>query len=67
MTPPNMRDGMGVMSREEFEKLLEQGAERASVRPVLTYAFFPLFAIVETAALYVLVNEQGLIIIQVLP
>ena len=40
---------------------------RASVRPVITYAFFLLFTTVKTAALYVLVNEQGLSIIQALP
>jgi hypothetical protein len=32
MTPPNMRDGMVVMPREEFEKLLEQAAERGARR-----------------------------------
>ena len=32
MTPPNMRDGMVVMPREEFEKLLEQAAERGASR-----------------------------------
>jgi len=40
---------------------------RASVRPVITYAFFLLFTTVKTAALYVLVTEQGLSIIQALP
>jgi len=40
---------------------------RASVRPVITYVFFLLFATVKAAALYVLVNEQGLSIIQALP
>ena len=32
MTPPNMRDGMVIMPREEFEKLLEQAAERGARR-----------------------------------
>ena len=32
MTPPNMRDGMVVMPREGFEKLLEQAAERGARR-----------------------------------
>ena len=40
---------------------------RASVRPVITYAFFLLFTTVKTAALYVLVSEQGLSVIQALP
>ena len=40
---------------------------RASVRPVITYAFFLLFTTVKTAALYVLVSEQGFSVIQALP
>jgi len=40
---------------------------RASVRPVITYAFFLLFTTVKTAALYVLVSEKGLSVIQALP
>ena len=32
---------------------------RASVRPMITYAFFLLFAAVKVSALYVLVVEQG--------
>ena len=33
---------------------------RASVRPVITYAFFLLFTTVKTCALYVLVVDQGM-------
>jgi len=40
---------------------------RASVRPVITYAFFLLFATVKVSALYVLVSEEGLTVIQALP
>ncbi len=32
MTPPKLRDGMVVMPHEEFEKLLEQAAERGARR-----------------------------------
>jgi len=40
---------------------------RASVRPVITYAFFLLFTTVKTSALYVLITDQGLTVIQALP
>jgi hypothetical protein len=40
---------------------------RASVRPVITYAFFLLFTIVKASALYVLVSGEGLTVIQALP
>ena len=40
---------------------------RASVRPVITYAFFMLFTAVKTSALIVLVNEQGMTLIEALP
>ena len=40
---------------------------RASVRPVITYAFFLLFSAVKTAALYVLITDQGLTVVQALP
>jgi len=40
---------------------------RASVRPVITYAFFLLFTTVKTAALYVLITDQGLTVVQALP
>ena len=40
---------------------------RASVRPVITYAFFLLFTAVKTSALIVLVNEQGMTLIEALP
>jgi len=40
---------------------------RASVRPVITYAFFLLFTTVKASALYVLVSEEGLTVIQALP
>jgi len=42
-------------------------ALRASVRPVLTYAFFLLFSSVKICALFVLVAEEGYTIIQALP
>lgn len=32
MSPPNLRDGMVVMPRDEFEKLLEQAAQRGAKR-----------------------------------
>ncbi len=37
------------------------------MRPVITYAFFLLFATVKTAALYVLIVDQGLTAAQALP
>ena len=37
---------------------------RASVRPVITYAFFLLFTTVKASALYVLVSEEGLTVVQ---
>ena len=40
---------------------------RASVRPVITYAFFLLFTLVKTSALIALVNEQGMTLIEALP
>jgi hypothetical protein len=40
---------------------------RASVRPLITYAFFLLFTAVKTSALIVLVNEQGMTLIEALP
>ncbi len=40
---------------------------RASVRPVITYAFFLLFTTVKTSALYVLITDQGLTVVQALP
>ena len=40
---------------------------RASVRPVITYAFFLLFATVKTAALYVLITDRGFTVVQALP
>lgn len=30
MSPPNLQDGMVIMPRDEFEKLLEQAAERGA-------------------------------------
>ena len=42
-------------------------ARNTQVRPVITYAFFLLFTTVKTAALYVLVSEKGLSVIQALP
>ena len=42
-------------------------ALRASVRPVITYAFFLLFTAVKTSALIALVNEQGMTLIEALP
>ncbi len=39
----------------------------ASVRPVITYAFFLLFTTVKTAALYALITDQGLTVVQALP
>ena len=40
---------------------------RASVRLVITYAFFLLFTTVKASTLYVLVSEEGLTVIQTLP
>lgn len=40
---------------------------RASVRPVLTYAFFLLFTLVKLCALYVLVVDQQQTVAQALP
>ena len=40
---------------------------RASVRPLITYAFFLLFTAVKVSALIVLVNEQRMTLIEALP
>ena len=40
---------------------------RASVRPVITYAFFLLFTTVKVSALYVLVVDQGMEFVVALP
>lgn len=40
---------------------------RVSVRPVITYAFFTLFTVVKVSALYVLVSEEGLTVVQAMP
>ena len=40
---------------------------RASVRPVITYAFFLLFTAVKLSALYVLMADQGLAFVAALP
>ena len=40
---------------------------RASVRPIITYAFFTLFTVVKVSALYVLMNEEGLSVVQAMP
>ena len=42
-------------------------ALRASVRPVITYAFFTLFASVKGSALYVLVAFEGVLLAEALP
>jgi len=42
-------------------------ALRASVRPVITYAFFLLFASVKGSALYVLIAVEGLLLAEALP
>ena len=42
-------------------------ALRASVRPVITYAFFLLFASVKGSALYVLIAVEGLLLTEALP
>ena len=40
---------------------------RASVRPIITYAFFLLFASVKGSALYVLIAVEGLLLAEALP
>ncbi len=40
---------------------------RASVRPVITYAFFMLFTVVKVSTLYVLMAEEGLSFVVALP
>ena len=40
---------------------------RASVRPIITYAFFGLFASVKGSGLYVLVTVEGLLFAEALP
>ncbi len=42
-------------------------ALRATVRPVITYAFFMLFASVKGSALYVLIAIEGLLLAEALP
>ncbi len=42
-------------------------ALRATVRPVITYAFFLLFASVKGSALYVLIAVEGLLLAEALP
>ena len=42
-------------------------ALRASVRPIITYAFFLLFASVKGSALYVLIAVEGLLLAEALP
>ena len=42
-------------------------ALRATVRPVITYAFFMLFASVKGSALYVLIAIEGLLLTEALP
>ena len=42
-------------------------ALRASVRPIVTYAFFLLFAAVKGSALYVLIAVEGLLLADALP
>ena len=42
-------------------------ALRATVRPVITYAFFMLFASVKGSALYVLIVMEGLLLAEALP
>ena len=42
-------------------------ALRATVRPVITYAFFLLFAAVKGSALYVLVALEGVLLAEALP
>ena len=38
-----------------------------TVRPVITYAFFALFAVVKGSALYVLIAVEGMLLAQALP
>ena len=38
-----------------------------TVRPVITYAFFALFAAVKGSALYVLIAVEGMLLAQALP
>ena len=40
---------------------------RASVRPVVTYAFFSLYAAVKAASLWVLITVEGMLLAQALP
>ena len=40
---------------------------RASVRPIITYAFFGLFASVKGSGLYVLITVEGLLLTEALP
>jgi hypothetical protein len=40
---------------------------RASVRPIITYAFFGLFASVKGSGLYVLITVEGLLFAEALP
>ncbi len=40
---------------------------RASVRPVITYAFFMLFTVVKVSTLYVLMAEEGLAFVVAIP
>jgi len=40
---------------------------RASVRPIITYAFFMLFAAVKGSGLYMLIVVEGLLIAEALP
>ena len=40
---------------------------RASVRPVITYAFFVLFTVVKVSTLYVLMAEEGLAFVIAIP
>ena len=42
-------------------------ALRASVRPVITYAFFALFAAVKGSALYLLIAVEGMLLAEALP
>ena len=42
-------------------------ALRASVRPIITYAFFGLFASVKGTALFVLITVEGLLLAEALP
>ena len=42
-------------------------ALRASVRPIITYAFFLLFASVKGSALFVLIAVEGLLLAEALP